>query len=244
MNISKLTIPQRIEVLKTMVNLPVQVRHSAYTLAMSADDEISKPSDYLIDISLQSIHEARNVSLEDIRLRMKTPPYWVDVWPGEHYKLLAGLMISLKPKKVIEIGTATGLSAITIKKFMELDSKIYTFDIVPWNHFKETVLTNDDFLDTRLIQVLDDLSIASVMRNYIDLFKDVDIIFMDASKDGKFELIMMNHLKLIKFEKPPLILFDDIRLWNMLDVWRTITAPKIDLTSFGHWSGTGLVHFL
>jgi hypothetical protein len=36
-------------------------------------------------------------------------------------------------------------------------------------------------------------------------------------------------------------MFDDIRLWNMLRTWRTINRPKLDLTSFGHWSGTGLV---
>jgi hypothetical protein len=27
----------------------------------------------------------------------------------------------------------------------------------------------------------------------------------------------------------------------MVNLWRRIDSPKIDLTSFGHWSGTGLV---
>jgi len=39
------------------------------------------------------------------------------------------------------------------------------------------------------------------------------------------------------------VLFDDIRLWNMLDIWRSIDFPKLDLTSFGHWSGTGVVQW-
>lgn len=38
-------------------------------------------------------------------------------------------------------------------------------------------------------------------------------------------------------------LFDDIRVWNMLAIWRGIRRPKLDLTSFGHWSGTGLVDY-
>ena len=38
-----------------------------------------------------------------------------------------------------------------------------------------------------------------------------------------------------------LILLDDIRLWKMLKIWREISMPKLDLTSFGHWSGTGIV---
>lgn len=39
----------------------------------------------------------------------------------------------------------------------------------------------------------------------------------------------------------PILVFDDIRAWNMLAIWREIRMPKLDLTSFGHWSGTGLV---
>jgi hypothetical protein len=34
---------------------------------------------------------------------------------------------------------------------------------------------------------------------------------------------------------------DDIRFVNMVDNWNAIASPKLDLTSFGHWSGTGLV---
>jgi hypothetical protein len=36
-------------------------------------------------------------------------------------------------------------------------------------------------------------------------------------------------------------MFDDIHLWNTLGTWRRISRPKLGLTSFGHWSGTGLV---
>ena len=35
------------------------------------------------------------------------------------------------------------------------------------------------------------------------------------------------------------IVFDDIRLWNMLRIWHGIRRPKLDMVSFGHWSGTG-----
>jgi hypothetical protein len=40
---------------------------------------------------------------------------------------------------------------------------------------------------------------------------------------------------------PTILVLDDTRLLNMIDVWRLIRSPKLDLTSFGHWSGTGLV---
>ncbi len=27
----------------------------------------------------------------------------------------------------------------------------------------------------------------------------------------------------------------------MIDIWRSIKSPKLDATSFSHWSGTGIV---
>jgi hypothetical protein len=41
--------------------------------------------------------------------------------------------------------------------------------------------------------------------------------------------------------RPRFLLLDDIRLLPMVGLWRSIASPKLDLTSFGHWSGTGLV---
>ena len=46
---------------------------------------------------------------------------------------------------------------------------------------------------------------------------------------------------LVGVKKNTLLVFDDIRLWNMLEIWREIRHPKIDLTSLGHYTGTGLV---
>ena len=46
-------------------------------------------------------------------------------------------------------------------------------------------------------------------------------------------------MKLTK--KPRWLFLDDIRFTSELLSWRRIQSPKIDLTSFGHFSGTGLV---
>src|SRR5919109_1614103 len=71
----------------------------------------STANDHLVNISLQAIEHARHVDHSDIVAKMEEHPHWPNIWPGEHYKLLSGLMQSLKPKLVIEIGTATGYSA-------------------------------------------------------------------------------------------------------------------------------------
>ena len=73
------------------------------------------------------------------------------------------------------------------------------------------------------------------------LLEQADIIFIDAAKDGICEPRLIENLRRVSFKTPPLVIFDDIRLRNMLRVWREISAPKLDVTSFGHRSGTGLV---
>lgn len=38
-----------------------------------------------------------------------------------------------------------------------------------------------------------------------------------------------------------LLVIDDIRLWNVLEIWESIASPKLDVSGFGHYTGTGLV---
>ena len=45
----------------------------------------------------------------------------------------------------------------------------------------------------------------------------------------------------MKMQIGPIILVDDIRLPNMLATWRSIPLAKMDITSIGHWSGTGII---
>ena len=222
---------------------PVQVRHSEYSMLFSMDDDISQPSRYLIELALKAIHNAMEVSLDDISARMKNPPYYPNIWPGEHYKLLAGLVLALKPKTIVEIGTASGLSALSMKKYLPQDSKIVTFDIIHWKSYPDAVLEDNDFKDGRLFQYIDDLSKPSVSSKYLQLLREANMIFIDAAKDGNMEQRFLEEFKTVAFHTKPVIVFDDIRLWNMLKIWRYISLPKIDLTSFGHWSGTGLVHW-
>ncbi len=224
-----------------MMPSPVDARHYEYSLLFSADDEPAKPSQRLIDLALESAKLASTTSLDDIAART-LPENYLDVWPGEHYKLLAGIIQVLKPKIVIEIGTAKGLSSLSMKKFLAEDAKIVTYDIISWKDYPTgNYLKEEDFKDGRLIQYTDDLSSDEGFRKHMDLLANADLIFADAAKDGTQEQLFIDNFKKVKFAKSPIIVFDDIRLWNMLKIWRDLDMPKLDITSFGHWSGTGLV---
>lgn len=222
--------------------LSVQARHSEYSMLFSADDDISQPSRYLISLALEAIRYAQELSLDDIS-PVEGHRNSTSLWPGEHYKLLAGLVLALKPKIVIEIGTCRGLSALSMKKFLPQGSKIVTFDTVDWKLLPATYLRKDDFKDERLVQYLDDLSKPSVVSKYRQLLEKANMIFIDAEKDGIMEQKFLDNFKSLSFKTKPLIVFDDIRLWNMLKIWRNISLPKLDLTSFGSWTGTGIVEW-
>lgn len=217
--------------IKDLLPPPVRVSHGEYSMILSAHDEPSRPTPELIDISLEAIQAAKEIDLTFLQNS------YANTWPGEHYKLLAGFMQILKPNVVIEIGTATGLSALSMLPFFS--GRLITFDIKEWNSYPNTVLKEGDF--GRLQQIVGDLANPQFFETHSKLIEQASFIFIDATHDGSLEKCLLDQLAKVPFKKPSILLFDDIRVWTMLKMWREIPYPKLDLTSFGHWSGTGLV---
>lgn len=230
-------------VIKRLLPSPVKVRHSEYSMLYSVDDDKSRPSPRLVETCLQVFANTRGVSLDDISKRMHEPPYFVEYWPGEHYRLLASFVQILKPKLVIEIGTYRGLSALALKKFLPPSSQLVTFDVLDWKTLPETSLKEEDFKDGQMRQILDDLADPKIVEKHRALLEEADFFFIDAAKDGVMEQKFLENFKMLNFKKQPLLIFDDIRIWKMLKIWREIPLPKIDITSFGHWTGTGVVEW-
>lgn len=230
-------------VLKKLLPLPVTAEGWRYSMIFTAHDDPGQPSPFLINIAIEATRKAQEISLGDIGSRLKSPPFYPDIWPGEHYKLLAGLTLLIKPKLVIEVGTGGGLAVLAIKKYLTPDAKIITFDLIDWKSNPQTYLKNEDFADGRLIQSLDDLADINMVNKHRLMLEAADIIFFDAAKDGIMEQKFIDNFRSVSFKTKPLVIFDDIRVWNMLKIWRDLPYPKLDITSFGHWSGTGLVEW-
>jgi hypothetical protein len=114
---------------------------------------------------------------------------------------------------------------------------------VAWDRFPDTWLEKGDFASGRLVQHLDDLSRPEVFARHADLLAGADLLFLDGPKDVLTERALIKHLGGLAWKSRPLVVFDDIRLVNMIQIWRELDRPKLDLTSFGHWSGTGLCDF-
>jgi len=227
--------------LRWSLPLPFECRHQEYSTISCVDDDPCRPSERLMDISLKAIEQARKVDLSWVSKRMRSGPYWPDIWPGENYKLLAGLVTVHKPRRVIEIGTLAGWSALSMKGSLPPGSELITVDIVPWKEIKDTTFIPSDFEDGTLRQVIGDLSEPAFFNRFAETLSGCDLLFVDAPKNVVFERALLEQLYRIRLPANALVIFDDIRNWNMLKIWREISRPKLDLTSFGHWTGTGII---
>jgi predicted O-methyltransferase YrrM len=220
----------------------VRARHVEGSLLLSADDAVG-PSDRLVELALAAAARARQTDLSELSDRITAPPRWPDIWPGEHYKLLDALVAELQPQVVVEIGTWQGLGSLTLRRSLPAGGRVVTYDILPWREVPDHVLREEDFADGRLEQRLVDLSQPSIPDEDCEVLRSAALVFVDAAKDGEQERRFLQTFETVGFDNPAIVVFDDIRVWNMLAIWREIQRPKLDLTSFGHWTGTGLVDY-
>lgn len=160
-------------------------------------------------------------------------------FPGEHYRLLAAMCRVENFENIVEIGTGSGIAC---KIFLEhSNAQINTVDIVPWNQ-NNSHLTKSEFNNPRLNQIIQDFSEEKSFQEYKKTFVNSDLLFLDAGKDGVFEKSFLQKISNCEFDKKfRLLMIDDIKYFTMQPIWEKIKSPKIDFSSFGHWSGTGIV---
>lgn len=204
-----------------------------------------RPTPELLTLAFDAAREAATISLPELVDRAKAvgSPFarFAETFPGEHYRLLAGLVRVVKPRLVVEVGTFTGASALAFLSQAAPDTRLVTYDVVPWDEIPQQLLVQEDFDAGRLEQRIGDLTVSSYWASEHDLFAEADLVFLDGPKDGVFEPQMLRHLAALGWEGHSYVLvIDDIRFLQMIDAWHEVPPPKLDLTSFGHWSGTGI----
>ena len=203
------------------------------------DDIGVKKGIAIADTVVNSINYALNTHL-NTNLK-KSDSIYFNIFPGEHYRFLSGLIQHLKPKTLVDIGTSTGMSSRVMLDYTLPKSKVITFDLIKWDEF-DSHLEKTDFRDGRLTQYLEDLSNIEIFNKHLPIINQADIIFLDAPKDGIFEyLFIKNLVESDLICKTRYLILDDIKFLNMVKLWRSIRSPKFDLTSFGHVTGTGIV---
>ena len=218
----------------------VSARHAELSVISSADDLEPGPDDLLIDLLIEAARAAKSVDLTPVidRCRTQEDARYVATWPGEHYRLLPALAQVLGANRVVEVGTYIGQGTLALRQAAQ---EVITYDIVPASEFPTSLLAEGDFSDG-IEQRIGDLSDPDYFAANLEALRQADLIFVDGPKDGVFESALADLLFPALAERGTVVVWDDIRVMTMVNVWRQFPVPKLDATSFGHWSGTGLTH--
>ncbi|MHB8220907.1 MAG: hypothetical protein ACYDHU_11410 [Acidimicrobiales bacterium] len=208
----------------------------------------------LLRLALEAAQDALDLAPKLLLERCVTEEQraWAREWPGEHYRLLPALAARLLQSgdpveingrrddtgQVVEVGTFTGMGTLAL---MEAAAHVVTYDLVPWSVVGNTVLRPEDFDSGRVEQRLGDLSDPAYFEDQIETLAGAALVFVDGPKDRRFEPRFTRLLTATFGGSGKIVLFDDIRVANMVKFWATLDVEKLDLTSLGHWSGTGLV---
>jgi predicted O-methyltransferase YrrM len=196
-------------------------------------------SDELVSFVLRAVQSSREVDLKTLRERRASGGGRPGGQPGPQYRVLAGLAQAWQARRIVEIGTFLGGSALAMLE-VESVEHLTTYDLVPWDDFAKTTLRSDDF-GPRLEQRIRNLGEPDLFAEDAEDLAAADMIFLDASKDGVFEPTFLAALFATEPKGPQLLVLDDIRVLTMIRAWREIPHDKFDLTSFGNWAGTGVV---
>lgn len=220
---------------------PPPVRHAEPSMIFSLDDEPWRPSARLFDLAAAIAAQAPRAAHPLLAGRAGAGQPWWQVFPGEHYNLLTTLCQVLAPKTVWEFGTDTGMGTIAMLEGLGADARISTVDIDAWSSKPGSWLTRVDFDPGRVTQIVASMSSRAFFKRHAESLEEAELVFVDGPKDGSTEIRFLELMDKIAFKRAPIVLFDDIRTANMLAIWRQIKRPKMDITSYGHWSGSGLV---
>ena len=220
---------------------PPPVRHAEASMIFRLDDEPWRPSPRLYSLAASIAAQAPATTHALLDGRNGGGQRWWEVFPGEHYHLLSTLCRLLAPKSVWEFGTDTGMGTIAMLEGLGADARISTVDIDAWSSKPGSWLTRVDFDPGRVTQIVASMSSRAFFKRHAESLEEAELVFVDGPKDGSTEIRFLELMDKIAFKRAPIVLFDDIRTANMLAIWRQIKRPKMDITSNGHWSGSGLV---
>jgi predicted O-methyltransferase YrrM len=178
-----------------------------------------------------------NVSLE----KMHQYTYWhrfheyfTSLAGREHYKVLAHLASQCNDgDTVYDIGTYVGMSAIALATNEKIN--VVTYDI--FNHFDNPTIKTQVHSIKNINFVLGDC-----MGDLEELSKATLIVLDIEPHDGLEEMKIIDALRDAGFKG--ICVCDDIFVNDgMKQFWNNVTLKKVDITQYGHWSGTGVIVF-
>ena len=145
----------------------------------------------------------------------------------EHYRLFAYVSSLFQHQTIVDVGTFLGMSALALST--NETCNVVSFDIRKFANEPTTRKSNIIF---HIDNVLDTL----------ETYLDSPFMILDTNHDGQFEKEFIQRLSDLGYRG--IVFCDDIHLNDdMKLLWKSVTQHTVDLTSVGHWSGTGAIIF-
>jgi hypothetical protein len=155
--------------------------------------------------------------------------------PGkEHYHLLQNLSNDINGKEIFDIGTWMGASALALAA--NKSNVVHSFDLAHAHP-----LPSRENIVYHLVNIVND---TPEREQWKDRILASPLIFLDIDPhEGIDEYIFYEWLRDNQYQGT--LICDDIRYFEgMRTFWSKIPDEfKTDITSQGHWSGTGMVRF-
>lgn len=153
---------------------------------------------------------------------------------GQHYNFLYWIASQFKDRDIFDIGTHRGASALALSS--EISNHIYSFDLEHAYALPQK---------PNISYQLDDLMSAPGREPWVEKLLGSAFIFLDIDPhEGSREYAFYLWLKEKGYQG--FIICDDIWQFKQMrdNFWYHIPASeKVDITHFGHASGTGIIRF-
>lgn len=156
----------------------------------------------------------------------------------EPYRLLYYFASLFNNSIIIDLGTSNGGSAIALSH--NKTNQIFSFDIS--DRCQTSFLQNENQFEKMPSFSNVDFIVTEDFRKYLEIILKAPFIYLDIAHDGIWENILLELL--VKYNYKGVMLMDDIHEFpEMKKIWDKLPFNKVDLTKYGHWSGTGLIDF-
>ncbi len=155
---------------------------------------------------------------------------------GYYYQFLALFMRYFRPKNVLELGSAYGISTVMMYSELPLDARLTSVDIAKDQRYVPPEIFNDP----RVRFVWGDALDLNIYRG--DIPYDIDFFFTDTVhfyQQVKDEYDVYEPL----LKDGAFILIDDIYVKDKAKLFQELPFEKWDLTSWCHGEGFGLLKY-
>jgi hypothetical protein len=158
----------------------------------------------------------------------------------EPYRLLNYFASIINNSIIIDLGTSNGASAIALSH--NKTNHVYSFDIL--DRTQISYIQNNNVFEQVSHFLNVDFIVTEKFIKYKDLILKSKLIYLDIDHSGEIEKQLLDML--VKENYKGYVILDDIHEFpGLTKIWQSQypNCKKIDLTKYGHWSGTGLLDF-